>query len=58
MADRAPLASLTPEQIRERAAEFRRMAATASTAQIRDALIRLAERLEALATVREAIERC
>jgi hypothetical protein len=58
MADRAPLSSLTPEQLRERAAEFRRMAATATPAQIRDALIRLAERLEALARVRDTIERC
>jgi hypothetical protein len=58
MADRPPLSSLTAEQIRERAADFRRMAATATLARIRDALIRLAERLEALARVRETIERC
>jgi hypothetical protein len=55
---RPPLSSLTAEQLRERAQEYRAMAAHATTAQIGDSLIRLAERFEALAATREAIERC
>jgi hypothetical protein len=42
-------------QLRERAAEYRGMAATATTAHIRDALIQLAERLEKLAAERESL---
>jgi len=45
--------ALTADQLRERAAEFRQMAASATTAQVRDSLIRVAERYEALAVTRE-----
>jgi hypothetical protein len=41
---------LTVEQLRARARQYREMAMTASTADVRDDLIRLAERFEALAT--------
>jgi hypothetical protein len=58
MADRPPLSSLTADQLRERAEESRRMAETARTTQIRDALVRLAEGLEALAVTRDALKSC
>ena len=48
--DHRPLPSeLTPAELLARGAEYRAMAATASTQDVRDALIRLAERYEALA---------
>lgn len=40
---------LTIEQLRARARDYREMARTASSADIADGLIRLAERFEALA---------
>jgi hypothetical protein len=52
MPNRPPLADLTAEQLRELARKDREMAATATTADARDALIRLAERLERLAAQR------
>jgi hypothetical protein len=39
---------LTPNECRARAAYYRAMAATATTRDVRDALIRLAERYERL----------
>jgi hypothetical protein len=47
--ERPRLSELTAPEVLERAAEYRRMAATASTAQVRAALLRLAERLDRLA---------
>jgi hypothetical protein len=41
--------ALTPNECHARAAYYRAMAATATTRDVRDALIRLAERYEALA---------
>ena len=41
-----PIASRTVEELTARAAEFRRMAATATTALVRDALLKLAKRFE------------
>jgi hypothetical protein len=43
----------TGQQLRERAAAYRGMAATAATAQIGDEFIHLAERLERLAAQRD-----
>jgi hypothetical protein len=43
----------TAQQLRERAAAYRGMAATAATAQIGDEFIHLAERLERLAAQRD-----
>jgi hypothetical protein len=57
MANGPPLSELTAAQLRERAQDCRRLAATASTAAGRDALIRLADRFEALAATQEAVER-
>jgi hypothetical protein len=51
---RARLWKLSAIELRMRAAEYRRMAETASTAQVRRSLIRLAERLERLAAQRES----
>ena len=42
---RRPLLSLSAAEIRDRAARYRAMAATASTTDVRDALLGLAERL-------------
>jgi len=50
---RPPLSGLTADQLRVRAAEFRGMATTATTAETRDALLRLVVRLERLAIRRE-----
>lgn len=48
-----PLPSeMTVAELREGAAEYRRMAQTASTVGVRDALLRLADRYEALAEKR------
>lgn len=49
MADRGPrLSDLSPAQFLARAAEFRSMAATASTADTMAALLELAERAKAI----------
>jgi hypothetical protein len=51
--DQSPrLSERTPAELLARAADYRRMAETASTADVRDALLRLAERLEAMAARR------
>jgi hypothetical protein len=52
MKPRPTLSELTVEQLRKRAAEFRGMAATATTADIRDALLRVAERFDVIAAER------
>jgi hypothetical protein len=44
-----PLSSLTEEQLRARAAEYRHMAETARAVGLREALLRLAEQFEFLA---------
>lgn len=49
-----PLTSLSVAEIRDRAAQFRAMARTATTAEVRDALFRLATRFDDLAVKREA----
>ena len=51
------LSERTPAELLARAAEYRRMAETASTADVRDALLRLAERLEAMAARRSPDDR-
>jgi hypothetical protein len=51
MSDRPRLSELSREQLLSRAAEYRAMAATATTADVRDALVRVAERLEGMAKV-------
>jgi hypothetical protein len=48
-----PLAELSVAELRARAAECRRMAATATTVEARDSLLRLADRYDALADKRE-----
>jgi hypothetical protein len=53
MSERPPISKLTAQQLRTRALEYRAMAGTASTVEIRDALIRLAEGFETLAAQRE-----
>jgi hypothetical protein len=53
MSDRLPISQLTAQQLRTRALEYRALAGTASTVEIRDALIRLAEGVETLAIQRE-----
>ena len=53
-----PLAERTSNELRARAAELRRMAATATTADTRASLESLAERFTVLADRREAQERC
>jgi hypothetical protein len=53
VSERPPLSKLTAQQLRTRAMEYRAQAGTASTATIRDALIRLAEGFETLAVERE-----
>lgn len=53
MNERRPLPSeLTPKEQQMRAAQYRELAATARTADTRDALLRLAQRYEALAARR------
>jgi hypothetical protein len=56
MTTRPALSSLTAEQLRKRAEEFRGMAATATTADIRDALLRVAQQLDALAARQKAAD--
>ena len=46
MIDRPLLSELSPEELLDRASQYRNMAMYASTTDVRDALIRLAERLE------------
>jgi hypothetical protein len=48
-----PLSERSPEALRAQAAEYRQMAATARTAVIVGGLMRLADRVEALADQRE-----
>jgi hypothetical protein len=55
MKPRPTLSELTVEQLRKRAAEFRGMAATATTADIRDALLRVAERFDVIAAERTMV---
>jgi hypothetical protein len=52
MNQRPPLSALTPDQLMERAREYRRMAAAATTAQTRDALNALAVPFATLAAHR------
>jgi len=47
-----PLAEHSVDELRARAAEYRRMAGTATTAPIRDSLRKLAERFDTLADQR------
>ena len=56
--DRPLPSEMTDEQLRDRTAEYRRMAATASTVEIRDALLRLAERFERLTVQQEQTGLC
>jgi hypothetical protein len=53
MASRPPLSALSADQLMERAQQYRWMAATATTVEVRDALNRLAMRLAMLAARRE-----
>jgi hypothetical protein len=53
--DRPLLSELTPEELLARAAQYRNMAMYASTIDIRDALIRLAEQFEAMAEERRQV---
>jgi hypothetical protein len=53
MTSRRPLSTLTVDQLMVRATEYRRLAATASTAAGRDALNALAVRLAVMAARRE-----
>lgn len=48
-----PLATLSVNELREKAAHYRRMAATATTAPVMSALLKLAEQLSTLADRRE-----
>jgi hypothetical protein len=50
--ERATLSELAVPDLLARASVYRGMAATARTAQIRDALLRLAERMEKMAAKR------
>lgn len=49
---RQPMSELTVAALQERAAELRAMGATARTADVRSALLRLAERFDKVAAVR------
>jgi hypothetical protein len=51
-----PLSSLSAAEIRDRAAHCRAMAGTASTEDVRDALLKLAVRFDKLASERENSE--
>ena len=54
--DRRPFPSeLTPEEQRTRAATYREMAVTATTADIREALLGLARRYEEMANEKAAV---
>ena len=49
-----PLAAQATREVRAKASEMRAMAATATTQDVMSALLRLAERYDALAAAREA----
>ena len=49
-----PLRQRSPNELRDRAQEYGRMAATASTPEIRDALLRLGRRFADLAAEKDA----
>lgn len=51
-----PLAEHSVDELRARAAEYRRMAGTATTASVRDSLRNLADRFDAMADRREREE--
>jgi hypothetical protein len=51
-----PLAEQSIDELRVRAAEYRRMARTATTASVRDSLHKVAERFDSLANRRESGE--
>jgi hypothetical protein len=57
MESRRPLADLTADELRQRSRDYCDMAATATTADVRDALIRLAVRFAILAVTRDAISK-
>jgi len=50
---RPPLSELSPGELRDMARDYREMAATARTEAAHGSLLRLAERIEALADRRE-----
>ena len=50
---RPRLSELSPSALRERAAEYRAMAQTATTTEVRDSLLRIADRLATRATERD-----
>ena len=52
-----PISHRTVEELLARAAEVRRMAETATTSDVSDALLRLAERYEAAAANRKTVSR-
>lgn len=54
MAKRPCLSEMSPADLLARAVEYRRMAATATTAEVRDALLRIAKRLADMARDRLA----
>ena len=56
MVSRSPLSALPIDQLLARAAEYRRMAATASTPDTKDALNRLAVRFAMMAAKRQVEE--
>lgn len=51
---RPTIPTMTVAELRERAAHYRQMATTATTVEVRDALLRLAQRLMDTAEVRDA----
>jgi hypothetical protein len=57
MASQRPLSDLTAEELMDLALEYRGMASTATTAQIRDTLLRLAGEFETLSAARDANNR-
>jgi hypothetical protein len=57
MASRPPLSSRSSAELRARAAEYRRMAASAHTIAVAEALLKIAARYDALADAREIEER-
>ena len=57
MASRPPLSHRSSAELRARAAEYRRMAASAHTIAVAEALLKIAARFDALADTREIEER-
>lgn len=51
-----PLAELSVVELRARAADYRRMAATATTIEVVHGLLRVAERFDAMANCRHTAE--